>query len=248
MSARDNADGGRVASVIWHEVECAAYAADLPLWEELSSAANGPVLDLGCGTGRVAVHLARRGRAVTGLDIDPALVVAFDQRAQGLPVTATVGDARDFDLDAELALVLAPMQLLQLFEGSEERRRCLGCVAAHLAVGGLAAFAIVESMPAPVDAASPLPDTREVDGWVYSSLPVDARVESGSIQVRRLRQTVSPRGELEEELYEVGLHALDAPTLESEALDAGLQPTGRRAIPATDDHVGSTVVLLEKVA
>jgi hypothetical protein len=47
---------------------------------------------------------------------------------------------------------------------------------------------------------------------------------------------------------EVLLQALDASTLEAEAELAGLTPAGRRVIPPTDDHVGSTVVLLEKAA
>jgi SAM-dependent methyltransferase len=230
----------RDASVIWHEVECGGYAADLILWEELATQSQGPILDLGCGTGRVSLHLARRGHEVLGLDRDPTLIAALDG--------AELGDARDFDLDRQFALVLAPMQLLQLFDGTEQRRRCLRCVAAHLAPGGLAAFAIVESMPEPVDAASPLPDTREVDGWVYSSLPVDAQVGADSIRVRRLRQTVSPRGELEEELHEIGLLSLDSATLEDEAREAGLRPAGRRPIPPTDAHVGSTVVLLRRAA
>jgi SAM-dependent methyltransferase len=236
----------RDSSVIWLEVECGSYAADLPLWEELAENTGGWVLDLGCGTGRVAIHLARRGHAITGLDIGPALVAALDERARELPANAVVGDARDFDLGTKFSVVLAPMQLLQLFADSEERVRCLRCVAAHLGADGVAAFAIVESMPEPIDAASPLPDTREVDGWVYSSLPVDARVDSGSIRVRRLRQTVSPGGELEEELYEVGLRRLDAETLEAEASNAGLRPAGRRTIPPTDAHVGSTAVLLRR--
>jgi hypothetical protein len=83
-----------------------------------------------------------------------------------------------------------------------------------------------------------------VDGWVYSSLPIEATVDSGSIRVRRLRQTVSPQGELEEELHEIRLQTLDAATLEGEAEEVGLRPAGRRAIPPTADHVGSTVVLL----
>jgi SAM-dependent methyltransferase len=233
------------ASVIWHDAECGSYEVDLALWEEL---AEGAVLDLGCGTGRVALHLARRGHTVAGLDLEPALVAALNERVAELPASAEVGDARDFELGSEFNVVLAPMQLVQLLDGSDERKRCLGCVAAHLVPGGLAAFAIVESMPEPVDTASPLPDTREVDGWIYSSLPIDARVESGSIQVRRLRQTVSPQGELQEELYEVGLRALDAATLEGEARAVGLIPGGRRAIPPTDAHVGSTAVLFEKAA
>lgn len=233
-------------SVIWHDLECGAYAADLPLWEELAGEADGAILDLGCGSGRVALHLARRGYAVSGLDLDLELVAALGEQAKGLPASAAVADATDFRLEGEFALILAPMQLLQLFDGQDQRLRCLRCVATHLAGGGLAAFAIVESMPAPVETASPLPDAREVDGWVYSSLPIDAKVESEWIRVRRLRQTVSPQGELEEELYEVGLRRLDAATLEDEARDTGLRPAGRRAIPATDAHVGSTVVLMEK--
>src|SRR5204863_240290 len=85
---------------------------------------------------------------------------------------------------------------------------------------------------------------HEVDGWVYSSLPVDAKLDADSIWVRRLRQTVSPQGELEEELYEVGLRRLDAETLEAEAGAAGLRPAGRRSIAPTHAHVGSTAVLL----
>jgi len=238
----------REASVIWHEVECGGYEADLALWEELAGAVGGSVLDLGCGSGRVALYLARRGHVVSGLDIDPELVAALNAGAGNLPVAAVGGDARGFDLDAEFDLVLAPMQLLQLFEGHEERLRCLRGIADHLSKNGLAAFAIVESMPVPVNMTPPLPDTREVDGWVYSSLPVDARVDSGSIRVRQLRQTVSPQGELEEELHEDRLCRLDATTLEDEGRVAGLRAVERRAIPATDAHVGSTVVLLEREA
>lgn len=230
-------------SVVWHEVECGGYDADLPIWAEL---AKGSVLDLGCGAGRVGLHLARRGHRVTGLDIDPGLVAACNERAGELQSTAGVGDARDFQLDSRFDLILAPMQLIQLFDGPEERQGCLRCVASHLADGGLAAFAIVEEMPEAVDAAPPLPDTREVDGWVYSSLPIETVVEADSIRVRRLRQTVSPAGELSEQVDEVVLRTLDAATLEDEAGQVGLRPAGRRAIPPTADHVGSTVVLLEK--
>jgi SAM-dependent methyltransferase len=252
----------RAADVVWHEVECGGYEADLAAWKGLADQASGPILDLGCGTGRVALHLARRGHEVVGLDLAVGLIVAFNERAEGLlsrkrsggrrsrggPAVAQVGDARSFELGRTFPLVLAPMQLVQLFADAGERVRCLECVAAHLRTDGLAAFAIVEEMPTPVDAAPPLPDTREVDGWVYSSLPVEASVGSGEIRLRRLRQTVSPRGELGEELDRVRLRMLDAGTLEREAERAGLRPAGRRSIPATDAHVGSTVVLLEKEA
>ncbi len=235
----------RDASVIWHDVECGSYDADLALWEEL---AGRSTLDLGCGTGRVAIHLARRGHAVIGVDGQSAFVNAFNERAAQLPAIALIGDAKSFQLDSVFDAVLAPMQLIQLLADVTERQACLRCVAAHLRPGGLAAFAIVEGVPEPVEGPPPLPDTREVDGWVFSSLPIEAAVGADGLRARRLRQTVSPAGELGEELDEILLAMLDASAVEREAEEAGLRPAGRRAVPPTADHVGSTVVVLERPA
>lgn len=237
-----------MSAAIWHDTECGAYAADLPLWEELAERSGGAVLDLGCGTGRVSLHLARRGHPVTGLDRDAELTAALEERAGELPVAVAAGDARDFELGARFALVLAPMQLLQLLGDDGERSSCLGCVRDHLEDDGVAALAIVESIPGAAPDAAPLPDAREIDGWVYSSLPLGVAVDDGTIAVRRLRQTVSPQGELSEELDEVRLALVSADRLEAEARSVGLAPAGRRAIPATDDHVGSTVLLLAREA
>lgn len=237
------------AAAIWHDVECGSYAADLPLWEELAREAGpGTVLELGCGTGRVALHLARRGHRVVGLDRDPRLLAALRERAAGLEVATLHADARRFTLSEPVALALAPMQVMQLLPGRDDRLACLRAVAAALAPGGRLAAALVESMPAASAGVPPLPDVREVDEWVYSSLPLDAALRDGEIVIRRLRQTVSPAGELREEPNEVRIAAFPAARLEAEAAAAGLRPLGRRRIPATDQHVGSTVVLLGKDA
>jgi SAM-dependent methyltransferase len=237
-------------SAVWHDVECGAYEADLPLWEELADETGGPVIDLGCGTGRVAMRLASRGHRVLGLDTDAELVGILAERAGELPAEAEAADAREFELGASFGLALAPMQLLQLFGGAEARIACLGCMAAHLRAGGLAAAAIVDELPRS-DGDSvlpPTPDVREVDGWIYSSLPLETALDGDAIVVRRLRQTISPGGELSEEVDQVLLQALDASTLEAEGEAAGLHPAGRREIPATGDHVGSTAVLFERGA
>jgi hypothetical protein len=172
------------------------------------------------------------------LDIDPEFVAGAGN--------AVAGDARQFELDERFGLVIVPMQLVQLFEGSDQRLDCLRSVERHLAQGGVAAFAIVESIPEADGGADMLPDAREVDGWVYSSLPIEATAGGGEIRVRRLRQAVSPAGELSEAVDEVVLRELNAETLEREAAEVGLGAAGRRTIPATDAHVGSTVVLLRK--
>lgn len=237
-----------MSGTIWHEVECGGYAADLKLWEELADGADGEILDLGCGAGRVSLHLAKRGHSVQGLDMHAELVEAHNERAGDLPAEAVVGDARDFSLESEFGVVLAPMQLLQLFADPDERIDCLRCVAAHLAEDGISAFAIVDSVPDAIDGPPPLPDTREIDGWIYSSLPLDAALDDGVILTRRLRQTVAPDGELSDEVDEVRLTLLTAEALETEAAAAGLRAAGRRTVPPTDDHVGSTVVLLGREA
>jgi SAM-dependent methyltransferase len=247
------------AAAIWHDVECGSYGADLPLWEELAERCGGPVLELGCGTGRVALHLARRGHRVVGLDRDPELLAVLRERASDLHprgvgrgpealVESLLADARDFELESPASLVLAPTHLLQLLADSAERAESLRCIAAALRPGGILAAAIIEGMPEPDGAPPPLPDVREVDGWVYSSLATEAAVGPGEIIVRRLRQTVSPQGSLSEEPNEVRIATFAAETLLAEAEPFDLLSAGRREIAPTDIHVGSLVVLLEKAA
>ncbi|HVX34284.1 MAG TPA: class I SAM-dependent methyltransferase [Solirubrobacterales bacterium] len=231
-------------AAIWHDVECGSYAADLRVWDELADRCGDPILELGAGTGRLAIHLARRGHRVIGLDHDPALIAAQRERAAGLPVTPLLADARGFELPEAVALALAPMQLLQMLADRAERLACLDSVAAQLLPGGRLAAAMVEGMPEPEEGEPLLPDVREVDGWVYSSLPLTATVGPQHIVVRRLRQKVSPAGELTDLPDQVTICTLTADALEAEAAEVGLVAIERLYIEPTPDHVGSTVVVL----
>jgi SAM-dependent methyltransferase len=249
------------ASVIWHDVECGAYTADLPLWRDLAARAGGRVLELGAGTGRVALDLAARGHEVTALDTDAELLAELADRAgrAGLAVETVVADARGLPGEAAddfaalvpaagFALVVAPMQFLQVVRGPAGRADVLRGVARALVPGGLFATAVaaLDDAIAPEDADPPLPDVGERDGWVYSSLPLDVRPEPGGVAVERLRQVVSPSGRLTEEQHTQLLDSLTPEQLEREAAEAGLRPVGRHEIAATADHVGSEVVLLER--
>ena len=247
-----------VEEAIWHDVECGSYGADLALWEDLASAAarggdaGAEVLELGCGTGRVALHLARRGHRVTGVDSDSALVGILAERAgvAGVAVEGVAADVRRLELGRRFALVAGPMQIAQMLD-RDDRTRMLEGVAAHLAPGGMAALAILDGEPEPwrasPEAPAPAPDVREVGGWVYSSLPLALEPDGDAIALRRLRQTVSPEGELTETENVVRVWALAPDDLEREAAAAGLRPRERRAVGPTDDHLGSTVVVLEAV-
>ena len=117
-------------SLVWHEVECGAYTADLPLWEELAAQAEEPIMELGCGAGRVTLHLAAKtGLLVIGLDHNRKLVEAIWERALGTTADAEQEDVRAFEPTAtKFSLVIAPMQLIQLLSDSQERLACLSCV------------------------------------------------------------------------------------------------------------------------
>lgn len=238
--------------VLWHDLECGGYEADLGLWRELAGESEGPVLELGCGSGRVALALARAGTEVVGVDLDRALIDAFAERAraEGLPARAVQADVRHPHPPGAFGLVLAPMQVLQLLDGPGDRERALRSAALRLGPGALVAVAIVEGAPAEAGVgfegdAQPLPDVIEREGWVYSSLPLGASVEGDDLVVSRLRQVVSPAGELREELHRDQLSILSAGDLEREAANAGLRLRDRLEVPDSEAHVGSTVLILE---
>jgi len=235
--------------VAWHDVECGTYTTDLPVWRALAedpARPPGPVLDVGAGAGRVALHLARAGHEVVALDVDAALLAALRARAAGLPVRTVVADARTFSLPGErFALVLAPMQTVQLLDGPDGRAAFLRAAAAHLAAGGRLAAAIAEEIEE-FDArvvGVPAPDVGALDGRRLESRPVAVRGEGGRVALVRLREVVDADGRRASDDV-VRLDRLDAATLEAEGAALGLRVLPRRAVPATDEHVGSTVVVL----
>ena len=233
-------------AVTWHDVENGAYDADLPLWRELAAAAGGPILDLGAGTGRVALDLTARGHEVMALDSQRDLVAELAERDPS--VTTVHADAREFALGSEFALIVAPMQLVQILGGRDRRLAMLRSVHSHLSPSGLFAAALSdasEAVPAE-QVAPPLPDILERDGWVFSSQPLSMYEQDGRVVIERRRQAVSPSGELQEEDARIELDVVTVDEFESEARVVGLRSVARKTVPETLDHIGSTVVLCRR--
>jgi SAM-dependent methyltransferase len=253
MSAHASSSSADPA-VVWHDVECGGYGGDLRLWEELASERPGPVLELGAGTGRVALHLARRGHRVVAVERDPSLAAELARRAAaaGLELEVIVADARELSLDRGFELILAAMQFLQLFLDAGERRALLAACRAHLAPRGLLAAAVIEGVPESIlppepGDSTPLPDVRELEGVVYSSLPLGVSVGAGVMESRRRRERVTAGGEIDAETHVDRLALLDPARVEAEAESVGLRGHRRVEVAATEAHVGSIVLILRAV-
>ncbi len=129
----------------------AAYAAkpdlvDLPFYLDLARQNGGPVLELGCGTGRVLLATARAGIAVHGVDNSlPMLKILrtlLEQETREVQDRALIseGDMRSLRLDQKFPLVVIPFRPLQHMYTVEDQVKALQTAAFHLRGNGILAF------------------------------------------------------------------------------------------------------------
>ena len=119
---------------------------DVAFYVEEARRAGGPVLELGSGTGRVLLSIARAGVDVTGIDGSAEMLARARSTLQRehAEVRARTslhqGDARDFSLGRRFALVIAPFRVFQHLTTVEDQLSCLAAIARHLEPGGRLVF------------------------------------------------------------------------------------------------------------
>jgi SAM-dependent methyltransferase len=258
-------------AVIWHDLECGGYRADLPLWHELAAtagegSASGSILEIGAGSGRVALDLAAAGHTLTALDLDRRLLDALSARGAGMDVQVVCADARTFDLERrDFGLCLAPMQTVQLLGGEAGRIEFMRRARAHLRPGGLLACAIVtdfEFFDCTRGGSGPTAETVRLDGTDYVSRPIRISARDGGVVIERARRILPGGREVAAEgssrLLRLGARAsttagerdvieldlVSVEQLERDGIAAGLHPVAARGIEATDEYLGSDVVML----
>jgi SAM-dependent methyltransferase len=111
---------------------------DVAFYRDAVHEFGDPVLELGCGTGRIALALAEAGHRVTGLDISERMLERCTQKRAALPketrerVHLTQGDMTRFDLGEKFRLVIIPFRPLQHLLEVEQQMSCLESVRKHL--------------------------------------------------------------------------------------------------------------------
>lgn len=143
---------------------------DVGFWVALSKGAQPPVLELACGTGRVAIPIAQAGVPVVGVDSSKEMLARAQDKADmvdGLPLNLVQADMRTFSLDEQFGLaIVAANSFLHLIK-PEDQRRALANIRRHLCDSGLLAIHVF------------VPDVRKIaaDAGASSERPLRFRRE-----------------------------------------------------------------------
>jgi SAM-dependent methyltransferase len=207
-----------------------AWAADMTEdvahYVALAREADGPIVELMVGSGRVAIEVVREtGKPLLGIDSSPAMLEIARERSAGLPLELRLGDVRELELEEPAALIYVPFRSLGHLQGWHEKRRVFERVAASLRPGGRFAFNFFVFDPA--IAARLDGTTQDNNGIVHSIryVPADNRIElTRADSGATIRLWWATKSEWE------GL--IDTAGLEVEALYGGF-----RGEPYTDDSL-----------
>jgi SAM-dependent methyltransferase len=121
---------------------------DVPFYVELAREAGEPIVELGVGTGRVAIPIAQEtGKRVIGIDRSPAMLAVGRERAGDLPIEFREGDFRDFAVDEPVELVICPFRALMHAPTWHDKRLVFESVAAALKPGGRFAWNVFVFSP-----------------------------------------------------------------------------------------------------
>jgi SAM-dependent methyltransferase len=163
--------GERIAG-IYDELFGATLDTDAAVELLAGLAGHGPVLELGIGTGRLAVPLSGRGIEVHGVDSSRAMVEQLRRKPGGADIPVTIGDLRDVPVEGKYGLVFLAFNTLFALVSQDDQLRCFDSVAAHLGPDG--AFVIECFVP-------------DMTRWQNHQTLQTQRIEEGRVMIEASR-------------------------------------------------------------
>ena len=126
---------------------------DIPFYLEYAKQQQGDILELGCGTGRVALALAQEGFHVTGLDLSQQMLDVFREKLTTTPaladnITLVHGNMANYTIGCQFSMIIAPFRAFQALTNDNDIESSLACIHNHLANDGI--FIINVFNPYPV--------------------------------------------------------------------------------------------------
>jgi SAM-dependent methyltransferase len=132
--------------VLYDSVTLYRSRPDVEFYVEEARSAEGKVLELGCGTGRILIPVARLGREITGVDSSPRMLAQCRVRLEGEPsevrnnVALVQADMRDLDIGARFSLIMIPFRPIQHLIAVSDQIATLQAIHRHLEPGGRLVF------------------------------------------------------------------------------------------------------------
>lgn len=126
-----------------YDLENSDFAPEGPFYLDLARRVGGPALELGCGTGRFTIPLARAGVAITGLDAARPMLEHARRKAGDLPVTWVEADARDFHFGRRFRLIFESGATFQHMLARTDQLAFLACAREHVEPGGYFAVSAI---------------------------------------------------------------------------------------------------------
>lgn len=125
-----------------YDIRTATPGGEIDFYVARARASGGPVLELGCGTGRISWPIARAGVPIVGLDIERAMLERAEAKRQHEPLEVgnrarfVAGDMSNFSLDEQFALAIIPFRAFLMLLTVDAQQQTLACVRRHLLPGG----------------------------------------------------------------------------------------------------------------
>ena len=121
-----------------YDVQHKNYTIDIPFYLRQVKKYGDPVLELACGTGRIAIPIAERGYKITGLDISDSMLAQARKNVleKKLNIRFIKADCRDFRLNQKFKVILFPFNSIAHLHTFEDIKSCFICVRKHLKRNG----------------------------------------------------------------------------------------------------------------